>query len=158
MPAVARSIGRRNLRAWSWAVAGVLVAGCATSPVPESPAPAPAKPAEARPAPPPAAPAPATAERGRISRYGAAHAGKLTASGAVFDPEALTMAHRTLPFGTRVRVTSLATQRSVEVVVNDRGPFVAGRIADVSAAAARALGMTTDGVVDGTLEVVAPAR
>ena len=85
--------------------------------------------------------------------YGAAHAGKRTASGAIFDPEQLTMAHRSLPFGTHVRVTNLENHKSVEVVVNDRGPFVAGRIADVSQRAGRELGMTKDGVVDGVLEV-----
>ena len=67
------------------------------------------------------------------------------------------MAHRTLPFGTRVRVTNLENKRSVEVVVNDRGPFVEGRIADLSTAAARALGMITDGVVNAVIEVIAPA-
>ena len=60
------------------------------------------------------------------------------------------MAHRTLPFGTRVRVTNLENQRSVEVVVNDRGPFVSGRIADLSEAAARRIDMVADGVVEGS--------
>jgi rare lipoprotein A len=96
-------------------------------------------------------------ERGRVSLYGHEFAGRTTASGERFDPEALTMAHRTLPFGTRVRVTSLVNQRSVEVVVNDRGPAVRGRIADLSLAAARRLGMATDGVIDAMLEIVAPA-
>jgi rare lipoprotein A len=66
------------------------------------------------------------------------------------------MAHRTLPFGTLVRVTNTENGRSVEVRVNDRGPFVAGRIADVSPAAARILGMVADGVVNGSIEVLAP--
>jgi rare lipoprotein A len=64
------------------------------------------------------------------------------------------MAHRTLPFGTRVRVTNLTNHRSVEVRVNDRGPAVRDRIADVSLAAARKLGMTDDGVIEATLEVI----
>lgn len=68
------------------------------------------------------------------------------------------MAHRTLPFGTRVRVTNLANQRSVEVVVNDRGPFVSGRIADLSDAAARHIGMVYDGVVEALLDAVLPAN
>ena len=68
------------------------------------------------------------------------------------------MAHRTLPFGTLVRVTNLDNQRSVEVVVNDRGPFVPGRIADLSAAAARRIGMLVDGVVDALLEVLQPSK
>lgn len=94
--------------------------------------------------------------RGTVSHYGHAFAGKPTASGASFDPEALTMAHRTLPFGTRVRVTNLKNQRSVEVVVNDRGPFVAGRIADLSLAAARRIGMVDEGIVAAELRIVAP--
>ena len=97
-------------------------------------------------------------QRGVVSHYGYAFAGRKTASGDVFDPELMTMAHRTLPFGTRVRVTNLENRKSVEVVVNDRGPFVAGRVADVSLGAARALAMVRDGVVEGTLEIVAPAR
>ena len=96
----------------------------------------------------------ATQQRGRISLYGNAFAGKKTASGELFDPEALTMAHRTLPFGTRVRVTNLENQRSVEVVVNDRGPFVTGRIADLSLAAARRIGMIADGVVEALLDIL----
>ena len=75
----------------------------------------------------------------------------------MFDAQALTMAHPSLPFGTRVRVTNLENQRSVEVVVNDRGPAIRGRIADVSLAAARALGMLKDGVIDALLEVVGKA-
>jgi rare lipoprotein A len=98
-----------------------------------------------------------SSQRGKVSLYGAGLAGKPTASGALFDPEQLTMAHRTLPFGTRVRVTNLENRKSVEVIVNDRGPFVAGRIADLSAAAARHIGMTLDGVVDALLEVLQPA-
>lgn len=97
-------------------------------------------------------------ERGRVSLYGRGFAGRRTASGEIFDPEALTMAHRTLPFGTRVRVTNLENQRSILVVVNDRGPSVRGRIADVSLGAARRLDMVEDGVVDAALEVVAPAK
>jgi rare lipoprotein A len=97
-------------------------------------------------------------ERGRVSLYGHEFAGRTTASGERFDPEALTMAHRALPFGTRVRVTNLENQRSIEVVVNDRGPFVRGRIADLSLAAARRLGMTVDGVVDAVLEIDPPVK
>ena len=118
------------------------------------PAPAPTPPQGA----PKPAPSPSTgtrSERGKISLYGKAFAGRKTASGDAFDPEAMTMAHRTLPFGTRVRVTNLENKRSVEVVVNDRGPFVDGRIADLSLAAARAIGMLADGVVEAALEIIA---
>jgi len=96
--------------------------------------------------------------RGRVSHYGDEFAGKKTANGEIFDPDGLTMAHRTLPFGTRVRVTNLENQRSVEVVVNDRGPAVAGRIADLSRAAAARIGMIADGVVDAMLEVLPGSR
>jgi rare lipoprotein A len=102
-------------------------------------------------------PAPPT-ERGRISLYGHEFAGRQTASGTVFDPDALTMAHRTLPFGTRVRVTNLENSKTVEVVVNDRGPAIQGRIADLSLGAARQLDMVKDGVVDGLLEVLPKER
>jgi rare lipoprotein A len=96
-------------------------------------------------------------QRGLVSLYGHAFAGRKTANGEVFDPEALTMAHRTLPFGTRVRVTNLENRQSVEVVVNDRGPFVRDRIGDLSLAAARRIDMVTDGVVEATIEVIAAA-
>jgi len=99
-----------------------------------------------------------TPERGRISMYGREFSGRKTASGEPFDPTALTMAHRTLPFGTRVRVTNLENQRSVEVVVNDRGPFVSGRIADLSEAAARRIDMIADGVVEAVLDILQPGR
>ena len=132
-------------------------------PEPAQATPAPPEPVPATPAPsvPPATAPPSSGgtttgsqQRGPISLYGNAFAGKKTASGETFDPEALTMAHRTLPFGTRVRVTILENQRSVEVVVNDRGPFVAGRIADLSLAAARRIGMIADGVVDALLDIL----
>ena len=90
--------------------------------------------------------------------YGNDFAGKKTASGVPFDPSALTMAHRTLPFGTRVRVTNLENQRSVEVVVNDRGPFVSGRIADLSEEAARRIGMVAKGVVEALLDILKPKK
>jgi rare lipoprotein A len=101
------------------------------------------------------APAAAQAETGKISYYGAKFAGRPTASGERFDPNAMTMAHKTLPFGSKVKVTNLSNQRSVILRVNDRGPHVAGRVADVSHAAARKLAMTQRGVVKGKLTVVA---
>ena len=100
-------------------------------------------------------PAASSRIRGRLSWYGHQFAGLLTASGQPFDPEAMTMAHRTLPFGTLVRVTNLANQRSVLLRVNDRGPFAKARVGDVSAAAARALRMSSAGVINALLEVVA---
>ncbi len=77
-----------------------------------------------------------------------------TASGEKFDPHQLTAAHRTLPFGTRVRVTDVATGRSVTVRINDRGPFVAGRNVDLSYSAAETIGMVERGVTKVKLEVV----
>ena len=77
-----------------------------------------------------------------------------TASGEKFDKNELTAAHRTLPFGTRLRVTDVATGRSVTVRVNDRGPFVRGRVVDVSASAAESLGITAKGVAKVKLDVV----
>jgi rare lipoprotein A len=77
-----------------------------------------------------------------------------TASGERFDERELTAAHRTLPFGTRVRVTSVATGRSVTVRVNDRGPYIPGRVVDLSYAAAEELGMVGRGVTKVKLDVV----
>jgi len=94
------------------------------------------------------------AEAGRLAWYGNKFAGRRTASGERFDPNALTMAHKTLPFGTRVKVTNLDNERSVVVRVNDRGPTQPDRVGDVSHAAAKRLGMLRAGVVDARLEVV----
>jgi rare lipoprotein A len=80
--------------------------------------------------------------------------GTQTASGEKFDTHELTAAHPTLPFGTRLRVTNVATGRSVTVRVNDRGPYVAGRTVDVSYAAADALGMVGAGLAKVRLDVV----
>ena len=83
---------------------------------------------------------------GVASYYGAGLQGRPTANGERFDKEQLTAAHRTLPFGTCVQVHAVSTGRSVEVRVNDRGPFVGDRIIDVSEAAARELGLITAGL------------
>jgi rare lipoprotein A len=80
-------------------------------------------------------------ETGRASWYGSFHDGKTTAHGATFDRSEFTAAHRTLAFDTIVQVTNLANGRKVKVQITDRGPHVKGRIIDVSAAAARQLGM-----------------
>jgi rare lipoprotein A len=77
-----------------------------------------------------------------------------TASGEKFDKHELTAAHPTLPFGTRLRVTNVSTGRSVTVRVNDRGPYVHGRVVDVSYSAAEALGMVNKGVANVKLDVV----
>ena len=80
--------------------------------------------------------------------------GTQTASGEKFDTHELTAAHRTLPFGTRLRVTNVASGRSVTVRVNDRGPFVPGRVVDVSYSAAETLGMVGRGIAKVKLDVV----
>jgi rare lipoprotein A len=80
--------------------------------------------------------------------------GTQTASGEKFDTNELTAAHPTLPFGTRLRVTNVATGRSVTVRINDRGPYVAGRVVDVSYSAAQSLGMVGKGVANVKLDVV----
>jgi rare lipoprotein A len=98
-------------------------------------------------------------EVGMASWYGAPHHGRRTASGEVFDMHHLTAAHRTLPFGTRLLVTNRDTSQSAEVRVNDRGPFVEGRILDVSYAAARLLGAVGSGIFPVRVRVLSlPAR
>lgn len=89
---------------------------------------------------------------GVASYYGKIAAGKTTASGAGFAPNRLTAASRTLPLGTKARVTSATTGKSVQVTVTDRGPFAKNRILDVSPNAARRLGMTVSGVSTVTVQ------
>lgn len=93
-------------------------------------------------------------ERGVASYYGAKFHGRRTSSGEAYDKNAYTAAHKTLPFGTRVRVTALWNQKSVIVRINDRGPYTHGRVIDLSTAAARDLGMLSKGLGQVTLEVV----
>jgi peptidoglycan lytic transglycosylase len=83
---------------------------------------------------------------GNASWYGPAQNGKETASGETFDQNKLTAAHKTLPLGSTAVVTNLETGKSVEVTINDRGPYVKGRKIDLSRAAARQIGMTKEGV------------
>jgi rare lipoprotein A len=80
--------------------------------------------------------------------------GEQTASGEKFDTHELTAAHPTLPFGTKLRVTNVTTGRSVTVRVNDRGPYVRGRVVDVSYSAAQSLGMVGKGIANVKLDVV----
>jgi rare lipoprotein A len=82
------------------------------------------------------------------------HEPQRLASGGWFNPNALTAAHRSLPFGTRVRVTNKGSGRSVDVTINDRGPYIAGRIIDLSRAAAGVIGMTAQGVARVTVQVL----
>ena len=91
---------------------------------------------------------------GLASYYGRPHQGRRTASGETFDMHAMTAAHRSLPFGTRVLVTNLANGHRALVRINDRGPFKKERIIDLSQAAARKLGMAGAGIARVRLEVV----
>ena len=91
---------------------------------------------------------------GLASYYADKYQGRKTANGETFDTTRLTAAHRTLPFGTRVRVTNVVNGKSVIVRVNDRGPFVAGRVIDLSPAAAKQLDMLRAGTVRVKLEVL----
>ena len=93
-------------------------------------------------------------ETGIASWYGVPYHGRLSASGEIYDQEKLTAAHRTLPFGTRVRVRRLDRDGSIVVRINDRGPFVKSRIIDLSRTAAARLGMVGGGVAPVNLEVV----
>ena len=93
-------------------------------------------------------------EYGVASWYGYGDAGKLTASGAEFHPDELTAAHRWLPLGTKVRVTRLDTRKSVVVTINDRGPYIGGRVIDLSPAAAHDLAMLRRGLIRVRIDVL----
>lgn len=91
---------------------------------------------------------------GLASWYGDQEQGRLTASGQRFDPHKLTAAHRTLPLDTKVKVTNLENGKSVEVKVNDRGPYIPGRVLDLSTEAAKLLGMEKQGLALVRIEVL----
>ena len=93
---------------------------------------------------------------GIASWYGEPHHGRRTASGDIFDQDALTAAHPSLPFGTLVRVTNMENGRTVDVRVNDRGPTVRGRILDLSRAAAKKLGAIGAGLVKIRMQILPP--
>lgn len=101
----------------------------------------------------PAAPLMANITDGVASYYGDRFHGRTTASGARFDKNALTAAHKTLDFGTRVTVTNKVNGRSVDVVITDRGPYTRGRTIDLSKAAAREIGMLGAGVARVRMEI-----
>lgn len=117
-----------------WLVAGLAACGGPRDPMPQGDA------AQATAAAPP--------QTGEASYYGRRFAGEETASGTPFDPRKMTAASPDLPLGTKARVTNQETGRSVEVTVNDRGPFDKGRILDVSPKAADRLGMKSSGVAE----------
>ncbi len=98
---------------------------------------------------------PVLTEVGLASWYGAPYPGRKAADGTVFDPNALTAAHRTLPLGSIVRVTNLTTNESELVRITDRGPFVPGRMLDLSLAAAKAIGVYRMGIAKVKIEAYA---
>lgn len=93
-------------------------------------------------------------ETGIASWYGPGFDGNLTANGEIYDMNGISAAHKTLPFGTVVRVVDLETGRSIVVRINDRGPFVEGRIIDLSKGAAEKLGMIERGIISVGLRIV----
>jgi rare lipoprotein A len=135
-----------------WMVVVLGVGGCVTS----SPSPEPAPRTTPAPVttPTPVTPPTPVTMTGSASWYGEPHHGRLTASGEPFNMNALTAAHRSLPFGTRLRVVNLENDREVEVRINDRGPRIPGRVLDLSYAAARALGAVGDGVIPVRMTVL----
>ncbi len=140
-----------SLRALAPLAAALLLAACAQSAVMQNASLV--QPEEAKAS---VAPAQATASRGTAA-YGVASyysEGHATASGERFDPRQMTAAHRSLPFGTKLRVTNVKSGHSVVVRVNDRGPFVHGRLVDVSYAAAREIDLVGAGTAKVKVEVL----
>ena len=91
-------------------------------------------------------------EKGKASYYADKYHGRTTASGEVFNQQALSAAHQTLGFGSRVKVTNIANNKSVIVTINDRGPFIRGRIIDLSKKAFSQIASVKQGVIDVTVE------
>jgi rare lipoprotein A len=147
---MASADGRRPV--WRSSLAALLVlalSACAAQRTPVAGPPPAVRPVTAAPE------RPTFTQVGVASWYGPEFHGQTTANGERFDMRAMTAAHRSLPFGTIVRVTDLATGRAVRVRINDRGPLVAGRILDLSRRAAGQLGVDGDGTARVRLEVVA---
>jgi rare lipoprotein A len=113
---------------------------------------------ETQPGEPEANPPVVVAQVGIASWYGRWFRGRLTANGEIFDDTKLTAAHRTLPLATQVRVTNLENGKSIEVKVNDRGPYIAGRVLDLSTRAAQVLGMEKEGLALVRIEVLQPEQ
>ena len=148
-PSPSRCRCRIHLQIVAVAVAAATLAACGGPAVVSNPHPAPARTAKHIPS--------ATKSAAKTSSYSVASFYKddtETASGEKFDPDQLTAAHRTLPFGTRLRVTNVETGRSVTVRINDRGPYIPGRSVDLSYSAADTIGMVERGVTKVKVEVV----
>lgn len=157
----------------AWILIGVIISmaqGCSTILVPENPAieqlqattprieaPPPTLPRISPDTPAPeaeASPAPKFVDTGLASWYGAKHHGRRTASGEIFNQTSFTAAHQRLPLGSIVKVTNLENGKSVDLRINDRGPYQKGRIIDVSRAAATVLGMTRSGLARVRVELI----
>jgi rare lipoprotein A len=126
---------------WFFAILALTLAGCAHK-------------KHARIPPPPVPLQPGYSETGLASWYGHPYHGRAAADGEIYDMETLVAAHRTLPFNTWVRVVNLTNNRSVEVRIIDRGPFVDGRIIDLSHAAAKAIDLIGPGTAQVRLEII----
>lgn len=100
----------------------------------------------------------AQTQTGKASFYADKFEGRPTASGEKYKHNKLTAAHKSLPFGTKVKVTNLANSQTVEVVINDRGPYVEGRIIDLSKSAAEQLGFVNQGLADVQVDVIDPGQ
>lgn len=93
-------------------------------------------------------------EEGIASYYSDYYQGRITANGEIFDQTKLTAAHKSLPFGTKVKVLNLANKQSVEVTINDRGPYIEGRIIDLSYTAAEQVSMIQAGIEKVRIEII----
>jgi len=134
---------RRGTHLWALALAALLLGGCAHKPR-----------TRRTPAAPVRAPVVGDIETGLASWYGRPYHGRPAADGEIYDMEALVAAHRTLPFNTWVRVVNVSNSKSVDVRIIDRGPFVDGRVIDLSRAAARSIDLLGPGVGPVRLEVI----
>jgi rare lipoprotein A len=133
---------RRRRSVWLMVAATTLLGACARK----------------RPIQPPIAPIPGSVEVGIASWYGYPYHGRRAANGEIYDMEKLTAAHRTLPFDTWVEVLNLSNHKTVQVRINDRGPFIDGRIIDLSRAAARQIAMMGPGTAQVRIKVIVPPQ
>lgn len=139
LPTVLPSPSLRLLAGWLCALALLVLAGCSSTPKSGSGS---------------ASATSGHSETGQASYYGNEFHGRKTANGEQFDQAKLTAAHRTLPFGTRLKVTNTQNGKSVQVRVNDRGPFVKGRVIDLSSSAFKTIASLNAGVVPVRIQVV----
>jgi rare lipoprotein A len=172
-PPLSRYISLLDRSVSAWILIGVIISigqGCSTVSVREKPpgeqaqastppieVPSPTLAPMSPETPPPeaeASPVPKFVDTGLASWYGAKHHGKRTASGEIFNQTKFTAAHQSLPLGSMVKVTNLENGKSVDLRINDRGPYHRGRIIDVSRAAATVLGMRTSGIARVRVELI----